>query len=472
MESTQDKTGTYHEFLERKAQEGTLSGFKPLWIPDFLFDFQKSVVDWNIRKGRSSTFADCGLGKTPMQEVWAENIVRKTNKPVLIMTPLAVAQQTIREADKFGIEAHRSNDGKVHRGINVTNYEKLHYFNPSDFGGVVCDESSAIKAFNGQRRAQVTEFCRTIPYRLLATATPSPNDYIELGTSCEALGVMGQIDMLNRFFKNDQNTSDMRMTKKKYGAHETGAASRGWRFKGHAEIPFWRFVCGWARAGRRPSDFGPFSDERFVLPPLIEREHVVETRSLAPGMLFAAPASNMAEEREERRRTIQERCEMAAELVANTGQPFVIWCHLNPEGDLLENLIPDAVQVAGADSDEEKEERYEAFSSGQSRGLICKQKIGGWGLNWQHCAHVLEFASHSFEQHYQGVRRCWRFGQKRKVINDLIATEGERGALENMKRKSENAGRMFTRIVQHMNESVRLDTGYKFDKEEEVARWL
>jgi hypothetical protein len=462
----------YQQFLETKLQCGSRDGFKPLYMPSFLFDFQSSVVDWNLWKCRSATFADCGMGKTPMELVWAENIVRKTNKPVLILTPLAVAQQTIRESVKFGVEAYRYNDGKVHSGINVTNYEKLHHFRPDDFSGVVCDESSAIKAFNGQRRAQVTEFLRTVPYRLMGTATAAPNDYIELGTSCEALGVMGQIDMLNRFFKNDQNTSDMRMTMKKYGAHETGAASRGWRFKGHAEIPFWRFVCGWARAGRRPSDFGPFSDERFVLPPLIEREHVVETRSLAPGMLFAAPASNMAEEREERRRTIPERCEMAAELVANTGQPFVIWCHLNDEGNLLDEIIPDAVQVAGADSDEAKEERFEAFSSGQSRGLITKSKIGGYGLNWQHCSHVLEFASHSFEQHYQSVRRCWRFGQTKSVINDLIATEGERGASLNMRRKSENADKMFTRIVQHMNESVRLEVGYKFEKKEEVPAWL
>lgn len=461
----------YQQFLETKAQCGSRDGFKPLWMPSFLFDFQSSVVDWNLWKGRSATFADCGMGKTPMELVWSENVVRKTNKPVLILTPLAVAQQTIRESVKFGIEAHRSNDGKVHAGINVTNYEKLHYFNPDDFSGVVCDESSAIKAFNGKRRAQVTEFLRTIPYRLMGTATAAPNDYIELGTTSEALGVMGQVDMLNRFFKNDQNTSDMRQMVR-HAPSQGGPSSAGWRFKGHAEIPFWRFVCGWARAGRRPSDFGPFSDERFVLPPLIEREHIVETRSLAPGMLFAAPASNMAEEREERRRTIQERCEMAAELTAYTGEPFVMWCHLNPEGDLLEKLMPDAVQVAGCDPDEKKEEAYEAFQSGQSRGIITKQKIGGWGLNWQNCAHVLEFASHSFEQHYQGVRRCWRFGQTKPVTNDLIATEGERGASQNMRRKSENADRMFTRIVQHMNESVRLDTGYKFEKNEEVPSWL
>jgi hypothetical protein len=305
----------------------------------------------------------------------------------------------------------------------------------------------------------------------MATATPAPNDYIELGTTSEALGVMGQVDMLNRFFKNDQNTSDMRRLIRHAPSHG-GPSSAGWRFKGHAEIPFYRWVCSWARAGRRPSDLGPFSNARFQLPRLIEREHIVETRTLGDGFLFAVPASNMAEEREERRRTIPERCEMAAQLVANTGKPFVIWCHLNPEGDLLERLIPDAVQVSGADPDEKKEEAYEAFVTGQSRGIITKQKIGGWGLNWQHCAHVVEFASHSFEQHYQGVRRCWRFGQTQPVVNDIIATEGERGAKDNMRRKADAADRMFTALVRHMNEAIKIDGGYKFSHETEVPTWL
>jgi hypothetical protein len=193
---------------------------------------------------------------------------------------------------------------------------------------------------------------------------------------------------------------------------------------------------------------------------------------MAPGMLFPLAATNMQEEREERRRTINERCEMAAELVASTGKPFVIWCQLNPEGDLLERLIPDAIQVSGADSDEAKEEAYEAFVSGQSRGIISKQKIGGWGLNWQHCAHVLEFASHSFEQHYQGVRRCWRFGQASEVVNDMIATEGEKGAMENMRRKSEAADRMFSMLVEHMHQAISIDAGYKFTKRVEVPSWL
>jgi hypothetical protein len=460
----------YDLFLEQKAQYGADAGFAAISIPSQSFDFQRDLIERSLHKGRSAIFADCGLGKTLMEQAWADNVVRHTNKPVLYLTPLGVAQQTIREAEKFGIEARRSNDGRIVTGINVTNYEKLHMFNPHDFCGAVCDESSFIKAMNGKRRAQVTEFLRTLPYRLLATATAAPNDYIELGTSSEALGVMGQIDMLNRFFKNDQNTSDTKMMIRR-APSQGGPVSAGWRFKGHAEEPFWRWVCSWARSARKPSDVGPYSDERFILPKLIEREHIVETRTLASGMLFPLAATNRQEELEERRRTIQERCEMAASLVANTGKPFLIWCQLNPEGDLLERLIPGSVQVSGSDSDDEKEEKYEAFSSGKVRGMISKQIVGGWGLNWQHCAHVVEFATHSFEQHYQGVRRCWRFGQENDVVNDLIATEGQRGIKENLRRKQLAADKMFDELVLHMNESIRIEGGYKFEKEVTVPCW-
>lgn len=454
---------SYADFLLGKTQDGTLTGFKPLWIPGFLFEFQQALTDWNLRKGKSATFADCGLGKTPMQLVWSENVVRHTNRPVLVLTPLAVAPQTVREGNKFGIEVLRSDGILKGAHVYVTNYEKLHHFDPSQFSGVVCDESSAIKAFDGKRRAEVTEFMRTIPYRLLCTATAAPNDYIELGTASEALGTMGQMDMLNRFFRNDQNTSDVN--------HRMHGGVARWRFKGHAEIPFWRWVCSWARAVRKPSDLG-FADERFQLPALIEREHIVETRTLADGMLFSLPASNMQEEREERRRTIPERCEMMAELVRNTGRPFVIWCHLNDEGDLLEELIPDCKQIAGFTPDDRKEELYEAFAAGQLRGLAIKPKIGAWGLNWQHCAHVLTFASHSYEQYYQAVRRCWRFGQTRDVVVDVVATEGERGVKENMRRKSDAADRMFSQLVLHMNQALRVDAGLKFEEQTEVPAWL
>jgi hypothetical protein len=462
---------SYAEFLARKAQADHYGGFHPIWMPDFLYPFQASLVEWAIRKGRAAIFADCGLGKTPMQLVWAENVVRKTNRPVLIATPLAVSHQVLREAEKFGVECERVQDGKAKPGarILVTNYERLDRFHPGDFAGVVCDESSVLKNFDGVRRATVTEFLRTLSYRLLCTATAAPNDYIELGTSSEALGEMGHMDMLSRFFRNDQNNASHRVRAggTRWIHREPGTV---WRFKGHAETPFWRWVCSWARAVRRPSDLG-FDDDGFVLPPLEAVEHVVSARSRREGMLFDLPAVGLHEQREERRRTIEERCEKVAALVEQTDQSLV-WCHLNPEGDLLAKLIPDAEQVAGSDSDDAKEERLLAFADGNLRVLVTKPKIGAWGLNLQRCAHVTFFPSHSYEQYYQGVRRCWRFGQTRPVRVDVIATDGERGVMANLQRKAVQADRMFSALVEHMNEAAHIGRSSPFSEEVMTPTWL
>jgi hypothetical protein len=463
-----EESVSYEAFLDRKSQLGTFSGFAPLWTPDFLFDFQTSLVDWALRKGKAAIFADCGLGKTPMQLVWAENVVRKTNRPVLILTPLAVSAQTIREGDKFGIEVRRSQDGTAQPGITVTNYERLNRFAASDFAGVVCDESSILKSFDGVYRAEITEFMRRAPYRLLCTATAAPNDYVELGTSSEALGELGAMDMMNRFFKNDQNTSDRRHFHGRFSGSQL--EGRGWRFKGHAEIPFWRWVCSWARSIRRPSDLG-FADDKFILPELVEREHVVESRSLAPGALFTLPAVGLHEQREERRRTIAERCEKTAELVTGPDQA-IVWCHLNDEGDMLSRLIPDSVEISGHDEDEKKEEAFLAFAAGKIRVLVTKPKIGAWGLNFQNCAHVLFFPSHSFESYYQAVRRCWRFGQTRPVVVDVVATEGDKDVMKNLQRKARAADRMFSRLVEQMNDALTVERGPVFAKAERLPAWL
>lgn len=459
---TDKSVSDYGEFLRQKSQGGADSGFDPVWMPDFLFDFQRELVEWAVRKGRAAIFADCGLGKTPMGLTWASNVARKTGKPVLYLTPLAVASQTVREAEKFGIEARQSKDGAHAGHIIVANYERLHYFSSSDFGGVVCDESSVLKSFAGERRGEITAFMRQVPYRLLQTATAAPNDYIELGTSSEALGYMGHMDMLNRFFKNDLNNSAQ--------GRMRGEVIK-WRLKGHAETPFWRWVCSWARAIRRPSDLG-FNDDGFLLPPLHEVEHLVEANSLADGMLFALPAVGLKEQREERRRTVQERCQTVADLVNHTGQPALVWCHLNEEGDVLQSLIPDAVQVAGSDSDDRKEDRLEAFADGRARVLITKPKIGAWGLNYQHCNHVTFFPSHSFEQYYQAVRRCWRFGQKRAVKVDIVTTEGERGVMRNLQRKSDQADAMFSRLVAEMNNALAIERANNMNTQVEVPSWL
>ena len=431
-------------------------------MPDFLFDFQQILVEWAIRKGRGAIFADCGLGKTPMQLVWAQNIINQTGGKVLIVTPLAVSYQTVREAEKFDIPAQRSDGGKAHTGITITNYERLHLFDPLDFEGTVCDESSAIKNFQGKRRAIVTEFMKKQRYRLLATATAAPNDYIELGTSSEALGYLGHIDMLGRFFKNDQNNVAV-------GRQWGGVAK--WRFKGHAQDPFWRWVSSWARAMRRPSDLG-FDDSRFELPALTEIEHVVKSRTVRPGELFDFPAQGLHEQREEQRRTLPERCEMAADIVNRTTGPAVMWCHLNAEGDMLAKLVPDAVQISGSDSDQKKESAFMDFQDGKIRVLVTKPKIGAWGLNWQHCAHMTFFPSHSYESYYQAVRRSWRYGQKNPVTIDIITTEGGREVMQNLKRKREQADKMFESLLVHMNNALSIEASNDQATNFKLPEWI
>jgi SNF2 family DNA or RNA helicase len=453
----------YQEFLEQRLQSGANSGFEPLWIPDYLFDFQKFMTEWAIRKGRAALFEDCGLGKTPQQLVWAENVARKTDKPVLILAPLAVSYQTEREAHKFHIDAKRSHGEKVNSRIVITNYEKLCHFNHLDYGGVVCDESSILKSFDGARRNEITDFMRKVPYRLLATATAAPNDYVELGTSSEALGYLGHIDMLNRFFKNEQGNSNT--------THRRFGEAVKWRFKGHAELPFWRWVTSWARACRRPCDLG-FENNGFELTKLIENESMVEPMSPADGYLFTLPAMNLFEQRAEKKRTIKERCERVLSIIEKNGEQSIIWCQLNDEGDYLEEIIPDAIQIKGGDKDDKKEGAFIDFADGNIKTLITKPKIGAWGMNWQNCHHVIYFPSHSYEQYYQAVRRCWRFGQKKDVIVDIVLTEGERAIMRNLHHKNLAAIKMFDNLVAEMNNSLHLQKQNDYTKKEEFPEWL
>lgn len=454
---------TFDQFLESKRQLAGRHGFKPTFIPDSLFDFQRVLTTWAVERGRGAIFADCGMGKTAMQLTWAQNVVEKTNGHVLILTPLAVGGQTVREGEKFGVECRRVADGKIPKGVKiaVTNYQRLHLFDKNDFIGIVCDESSILKNFDGSTKAAVTEFARTLPYRLLCTATAAPNDYIELGTSSEALGELGFMDMLGRFFKKQGSTTS------RSDEHRAGI----YRFRGHAERDFWRWICSWARAIRKPSDLG-FEDGPFILPELRLREHTVTARTRREGMLFDLPAMNLHEQREERRRTIQERCELVASLVSGTGKPAVVWCHLNDEGKLLHKLIPESVEVAGEDDEDFKEESFEAFAAGKIRVIISKSVIAGFGLNWQHCAHQTFFPSHSFEQWYQAVRRCWRFGQKNPVTVDVVASEGEAGVLANLKRKADAADQMFASLVALVNEELRIEKKSEDTQRLETPKWL
>ena len=468
---------TYEEFLEQKTHSAQMSGFTPTFMPDYLFPFQQAILHWAIEKGRGALFEDCGLGKTIQELVWAQNVVERTNGHVLVLTPLAVGPQTVAEGAKFGIECERSRNGKFSKRIVVTNYEKLHLFSPSDFEGVICDESSILKHFKGATQQSVTDFMRKMPYRLLGTATPSPNDSVELGTSSEALGQLGMVDMLSRFFKQDDRkyAVDAREALKAGRREEqrlmVAGTGSSWRLKGHAVVPFWKWVASWARACRKPSDLG-FDDTGFELPPLIEREHIVTSKQPpADGYLFTVPAFGLKEERDERRRTLKERCELVARLVDHP-HAAVIWCHLNTEGDELERIIPGARQVKGSNTDEEKEETYRAFAAGEFTKLVIKPKIGAWGLNWQFCRHVVSFASHSWEQHYQSTRRCWRFGQTEPVIVDIISSEGEHYVRENMARKAEGASRMFTELVRYMREAERFHRLNIDTPSIEVPSWL
>lgn len=455
---------TYADFLAAKLQRHNGAGFAPHVMPDHLFDFQAELVDWAVRQGRAALFADCGMGKTPMELAWAENVHRETGKPVLLLTPLAVGFQIVSEAEKFGHDAARSRDGKPAAAITVTNYEQAEKFDPADFGGIVCDESSAIKAYDGERRAIVTELLRTVPYRLLGTATAAPNDYQELGTSSEALGELGYTDMLTRFFVNDNRTNTHR------SSFAAGGRNVGWRFKGHAREPFWRWVSSWGRAIRKPSDYG-YDDGGFVLPELRHRTHIVEASTPREGTLFDVPAVGLAEEREEARRTLDERCELAAEVLAEADSA-VAWCHLNDESARLARLIPGAVEVTGSDSPEAKEEKLRAFTNGEIRVLVTKPVIGAWGLNWQHCHRMTYFPSHSYEQYYQAIRRSWRFGQTQPVVVDVITTKGGLNTLTSLRRKATQADVMFDELIRHMRDALAIARSTAYDERIEVPAWL
>lgn len=451
------------QLLERKRHTYDEHGFNPVYMPDNLFDFQKALVEWAVKKGRAAIFADCGLGKSAMQMTYAENVVRKTNGNVLVLTPLAVAPQMVDEAAKFGVEAKRSNDGKVASKITVTNYERLHHFDPGEFVGCVCDESSILKNCDGAIKARVTDFMRKMSYRLLCTATPSPNDLIELGTSSEALGYMGFNDMLSTFFKKDQD----RKTHSRKDEFRSGV----WRFRGHAEDHFFKWVCSWARAVRKPSDLG-FSNETFKLPKLITRETVVVNEIPLDGMLFTMPAVGLSEQRRERRATLDARCNAAANLINGHKEPAVAWCYLNDESAALKSAIPDAVEISGSDSMEVKEEAFMAFAKGDIRVLVTKPDIAGFGLNWQHCNHQTFFPSHSYEQMHQAIRRSWRFGQKKPVTIDLITSEGERGVLENLMRKSDQADKLFENLVSLMGEANTFHKTARNQNQTQIPSWL
>jgi len=426
----------YTDFLQSKRIETAPSGFTAESVNPMLFEFQRDIVTWALRRGRAAVFADCGLGKTPIQLAWAEQVVRRLNNPVLILAPLAVSKQTVREGEKFGIEVRLATAQAdiTTPALYVTNYEKLHHFDLSVFGGVVLDESSILKSYTGAtRNALVQSFAQT-PMRLCCTATPAPNDFMELGNHSEFLGVLTRTEMLSTFF-----------------VHDGGDTSK-WRLKGHAEDDYWRWVCSWAVMLRKPSDLG-YSDDGFVLPPLTLHHHAVRSEKKLDGCLFQVEAQTLTERRGARRDSLTERAETAAEIVATKpNEPWMIWCDLNDEADLMERLIPDAVQVAGRHKDEVKEERMLGFASGDERVLVSKPSICGFGMNYQHCANVVYVGlSDSYEKFYQSIRRFWRFGQLNEVNCHVVTSEAEGAVVRNIERKEKDAAQMAREMVKHMS---------------------
>lgn len=449
----------YKSFVMGKSHLQGDFGFKPTYRNDNAFDFQNELIEWALRKGRAATFADTGLGKTLMQLVWAENVHRYTNKPVLILAPLSVSSQTVEEAAKFDIEAYRSVDGSapMGKGIITTNYERLHHFDLDQFGGVVCDESSILKNFDGKIKSHITMAMRKVKFRAMYTATPSPNDYTELGTSSEALGDMAYMDMLQTFFKSNDDT-----------LHPEHIGNQ-WRFKGHAEPHFWRWVASWARAVRRPSDLG-FSDDGWVLPDLIETHHEVKSSPL-DGQLFAMPVVGLPQQREEKKATIKDRCELAAELISQH-EAGVSWCQFNAEADMLAEIIPGAVNLQGSDKDEVKEEKFRAFKDGEIKYLVTKPKIAALGLNWQHVNACTYFDDYSYEQYYQAVRRFYRFGQKRPVHVYQIGTSSLANIADARKRKAEAADKMFAEMMRHMIDAQSKKTIFGAGEAPQFPDWL
>ena len=433
----------YQDFLQSKRHSTDYMGFSPLYMPSGSFDYQKAIIERCLKHGRYAGFIDTGLGKTLIQLAVARNCLEKTNKRVLIITPLAVAYQFIDEAQKFDIcDPRYSKDGQLLSDIVICNYERLDKFSPDDFDTVILDESSILKNFDGRIKAQITAFLKRVKYRFLFTATPSPNDFIELGTSSEALGYMGYTDMLGKFFTNNENTID-----------PTKMGTK-WVLKGHAQDAFFEWVSSWSMSVRKPSDLG-FSDERHILPNLNVNTVEVENRNIvALGdqfEMFAKPSSRLPDVREEQKATIRERCEMAVEK-GNSHDTSVFWCNFNDEGSLLSELMPEAKEIKGSMNIDKKEELLVAFQKGEIKKLITKPKITCFGLNWQHCGHTVYFPTFSYEQYYQSIRRFWRFGRVGDVEVDLIYSNGQTKVMQSLLEKAKKADELFSKLNTALNQ--------------------
>lgn len=422
----------YQFFLASKEPRAQAVGLDPGRPSDDLFDFQQALALWAIRKGRAALFADTGLGKTRMQLEWA----RQVGAPVLIFAPLAVSEQTIAEGQAVGVDVRYAAEQPTEPGIWITNYERLHRFDPAFWRGVVLDESSILKSVDGKTRTTLLKRWTKVPYRLCATATPAPNDIAELANHAEFLGVMRRPEMLASFFVHDERT---------------------WRLKGHAREPFFRWMASWAMYLRAPSDIG-FSDDGFVLPPLTIREERLYIDHEPDEVLFPGLAPGIKGRTLARRQSLQARVERAADIIANSEGQWLVWCGLNDEGRRLASLLEDVVLVEGADKPEDKIARERAWRSGDKRTLISKPSMFGFGMNWQHCHQMLFLGlGDSWEQYYQAIRRCWRFGQKQPVEAIIVLSEAEGRVADNIKRKEDQAKTTAAEVVAAVAEIERAE---------------
>ncbi len=452
----------YQEVLARKVLAVRPAGFDPKRPTNGkLFDFQRDIVRWGLRKGKAAFFQDCGLGKTAQQIEFGAHVAEKTNKPVIDFAPLAVSMQTHREGEKFGIPVKVCREqAEIVPGVNITNYEMLPHFDPREFGGIVIDESSILKG-DGPMRKAITDFASHIPYRLACTATPAPNDHMELGNHAEFLGIMSKTEMLATFF-----------------VHDGGDTSK-WRLKGHAEAAFWRWVASWAVMVRRPSDLG-YPDGGFQLPPIEYHQHTVAAEWSAD-FLFPVEAQTLQERNGARRDSLAARVKLCAELVNKSKEQWVLWCNLNDESKALAHAIPDAVEVTGSDSDKHKEQAPLDFIDGKTRVLVSKAAIFGFGMNFQCCRNAAFVGlSDSWEQVYQATRRIWRFGQDRAVHTHFITGELEGAVVRNIQRKEKQAAEMAEQMLGHMKEintaeihgTIRETNAYVPSKEMVTPSWL
>jgi hypothetical protein len=438
----------YEAFLARKAVVAPPSGFEPSRLPSAMKPFQLDITTWACRRGRAAVFAGTGLGKTIMELAWGQQVVRHTKGQVLLFTPLAVAEQTVQEAAKFGIKgvAYAADHGSAKTPIVVTNYDRRDKFDLSKFSGIILDESGIIKDHDSRTRRDLTEECRSTPYLMCGSATPAPNDWTELGQHAEFLGVMSAKEMLAMFFVHD-------------GAVRADANGEEWRLKGHAQDDFWRWVASWAVMIRHPRELG-YEEPGYDLPPLNMHQVTVQVENNhTNGMLFPTQALTLKERIGARRDTITERVRAAAEIVASKpDEPWLIWCNLNAEADALTKAIPGAVNVQGSDNAETKTKHLLGFCRGEPLRLVSKTSIAGRGMNYQHCANqVYVGLTDSFEAVFQGIRRCWRFGQTRPVDVYMVASEIEGAVVKNLQDKERKYEAMAEAMATHMIDLCRVE---------------